>query len=274
MVATPVFARQSRPCSCIPSGGVAPTDIFRPAAGRILARAQHGALFRGGRRRRQRGTADDRQHGDRKAHMQLRARGKSECHDRCLLGLLRTPKSGTQGWVAPDRAKVQALRRYRGRLVSAFSHAECGLPLRAQKVLTWGELNLLAREVRLARLLREISACFTDPDFSAQKLARQKSVTDLYVQDLLHECGSSFSERVLELRLQRARVMVEDCRYDRLRIGEIANASGFNRSLISTAISGGASAQRRPSFAAGGCPDQTVGRRLMRDRAGALLPAG
>lgn len=84
------------------------------------------------------------------------------------------------------------------------------------------------RAARQHEIIREISTRFTDPDFSAQKLARQMNVTDRYVQDLLHECGSSFSERVLELRLQRARAMVEDCRYDRLRIGEIANASGFN----------------------------------------------
>ena len=84
------------------------------------------------------------------------------------------------------------------------------------------------RAARQHEIIREIANRFTDPDFSAQKLARQMSVTDRYVQDLLHECGASFSERVLELRLQRARAMVEDCHYDRLRIGEIANASGFN----------------------------------------------
>jgi transcriptional regulator GlxA family with amidase domain len=53
-------------------------------------------------------------------------------------------------------------------------------------------------------------------------------VTDRYIQDLLHDSGSSFTQRVLELRLQRARAMLADSRHDRLKIGEIASASGFN----------------------------------------------
>ena len=59
------------------------------------------------------------------------------------------------------------------------------------------------RAARQHEIIREISTRFTDPDFSAQKLARQMNVTDRYVQDLLHECGSSFSERasaVVDLR--------------------------------------------------------------------------
>ena len=87
------------------------------------------------------------------------------------------------------------------------------------------------RGLRAARqhdIVREIRARFADPEFSAQQIAVRMGVTDRYVQDLLHEAGSSFSQRVLELRLQRARAMLQDCRYDRLNISEIANASGFN----------------------------------------------
>jgi AraC-like DNA-binding protein len=84
------------------------------------------------------------------------------------------------------------------------------------------------RAARQHEIIREIRARFTDPEISAHEIARQMGVTDRYVQDLLYECGSSFSERVLELRLQRARAMLEDVQYDRLNIAEIANASGFN----------------------------------------------
>ncbi len=81
---------------------------------------------------------------------------------------------------------------------------------------------------RQHEIIREIRARFADPDFSAQQLAVRMGVTDRYVQDLLHESGSSFSQRVLELRLQCARAMLQDCRYDLLDINEVANASGFN----------------------------------------------
>ena len=84
------------------------------------------------------------------------------------------------------------------------------------------------RAARQHEIVREIRARFADPEFSAQQIAVRMGVTDRYVQDLLHECGPSFSQRVLELRLQRARSMLEDCRYDRLNISEVAIASGFN----------------------------------------------
>jgi AraC-like DNA-binding protein len=84
------------------------------------------------------------------------------------------------------------------------------------------------RAARRHEIVREIRARFADPEFSAQKLAGRMGVTDRYVQDLLHESGPTFSQRVLELRLQRARTMLEDRRYDRLKVSEIANASGFN----------------------------------------------
>jgi AraC-like DNA-binding protein len=84
------------------------------------------------------------------------------------------------------------------------------------------------RAARRHEIVKEIRARFADPEFSAQKLAEHVGVTDRYVQDLLHESGPTFSQRVLELRLQHARTMLEDCRNDRLKVGEIANASGFN----------------------------------------------
>ena len=87
------------------------------------------------------------------------------------------------------------------------------------------------RGLRAARqhdIIREIRARFADPEFSAQHVASRMGVTDRYVQDLLHELGPTFSQRVLELRLQRARAMLENHRNDRLAVGEIAYASGFS----------------------------------------------
>lgn len=49
-----------------------------------------------------------------------------------------------------------------------------------------------------------------------------------YVQDLLHDTGVSFVERVAELRLQKARRMLRDHACDAMTIADIAYACGFN----------------------------------------------
>jgi AraC-like DNA-binding protein len=84
------------------------------------------------------------------------------------------------------------------------------------------------RGARLREVITEIRKRYADPDFSPQIVARRLAVTERYIQDLLQETGTSFTQRVLELRLQRARSMLVDQRYDQLKIGEIASASGFN----------------------------------------------
>lgn len=84
------------------------------------------------------------------------------------------------------------------------------------------------RAARLREVVAEIRAGFADPAFSAQHLARKLGVSARYIQDLLQETGSAFTARVLELRLQRARAMLTDPRHDRMKVGEIAAACGFN----------------------------------------------
>jgi AraC-like DNA-binding protein len=84
------------------------------------------------------------------------------------------------------------------------------------------------RAARLQDILSDIRAGFTNPGFSPYDIACRLGVTPRYVQTLLHEAGSTFTERVLEFRLQRARSMLSDPRCDRMKIGEIAEACGFN----------------------------------------------
>jgi AraC-like DNA-binding protein len=84
------------------------------------------------------------------------------------------------------------------------------------------------RAARLQDILSDIRAGFTNPGYSAHDIARRLGVTPRYVQTLLQETGSSFSGRVLELRLLRVRSMLSDLRCDRMKIGEIAEACGFN----------------------------------------------
>ena len=84
------------------------------------------------------------------------------------------------------------------------------------------------RAARCADILREIASCFADPAFSIKVVAARTGVSASYVQQLLRETGLSLSERVLELRMQKARRMLADRRNDHLKVSEIAFACGFN----------------------------------------------
>jgi AraC-like DNA-binding protein len=84
------------------------------------------------------------------------------------------------------------------------------------------------RAARLQEILCEIRRGFADPAFAPAVVAGKLRCSENYVQKLLHETGGTFSERVLELRLQKARGMLAAPRHDGLRIIEVAFASGFN----------------------------------------------
>lgn len=84
------------------------------------------------------------------------------------------------------------------------------------------------RSARLQQLIAEIQSGFTDPAFSPRAVAHKLGVTPRYLQKLLHDTGASFTERVLELRLQRARVMLTNRQHDDLKVSDIAGQCGFN----------------------------------------------
>jgi AraC-like DNA-binding protein len=84
------------------------------------------------------------------------------------------------------------------------------------------------RAARLVDIIAEIKANFADPSFSPRTIASKFGLTPRYIQELLSETGTSFTDRVLELRLQKARTMLADPRHDRVRVSEIAYACGFN----------------------------------------------
>ena len=84
------------------------------------------------------------------------------------------------------------------------------------------------RAARVQAILAEIRAGFADPAFSARDVARRLGLKPHYVQNLLGETGQSFSERVLELRLQKVRAMLANPRYDNMKVSDIAYASGFS----------------------------------------------
>src|SRR5262249_24963000 len=81
------------------------------------------------------------------------------------------------------------------------------------------------RAVRLRAVLAEIQANFADSGFSSASVGLRLGVSTRYVQDLLHDTDASFTERVLELKLQKARAMLGSARGR--RIVDIAHACGF-----------------------------------------------
>jgi AraC-like DNA-binding protein len=64
------------------------------------------------------------------------------------------------------------------------------------------------RAARLQTVLAEIKVHFAEPGFSPGAVARRLGVSPRYVQDVLHDTGVSFTERVMELKLQKARAML------------------------------------------------------------------
>jgi AraC-like DNA-binding protein len=83
------------------------------------------------------------------------------------------------------------------------------------------------RAARAQSIVAEIRRGFTDPEFSPAKVARKLGLSPRYVHDLLHETGVLFSERVMELRLEQARALLEGANGD-LKVTGVAYSCGFN----------------------------------------------
>jgi AraC-like DNA-binding protein len=83
------------------------------------------------------------------------------------------------------------------------------------------------RAARLAAILRLISRSATDPQLNATAAAARLGVTPRYVQMILEVTGRSFSEHVLEQRLERAFIVLRDPQQRGRKIAAIAFACGF-----------------------------------------------
>ncbi|WP_156373923.1 AraC family transcriptional regulator [Rhizobium sp. Leaf386] len=84
------------------------------------------------------------------------------------------------------------------------------------------------RAARLQAVTKYIRSNYRNPALSASSIGLRTGLSARYVQDLLASTGDSLSERILELRLQDARAMLMDTRYQEKRIGDIALEVGFN----------------------------------------------
>ncbi len=70
------------------------------------------------------------------------------------------------------------------------------------------------KSARLDAVLRAIESNYANPDFSVSEVAAQLKLSVRYVQDILHETGTGFAERVLELRLQEACELLSRAPYE------------------------------------------------------------
>ncbi|SDT49419.1 AraC family transcriptional regulator [Bradyrhizobium canariense] len=82
------------------------------------------------------------------------------------------------------------------------------------------------RSVRRKTVLMILEKRFTEPDFSAQKLAAAAGLSERYVNELLYEAGASFTARLTELRLRKAAGLL--ARAGEHRISDVAFDCGFN----------------------------------------------
>lgn len=137
---------------------------------------------------------------------------------------------------------VQLLRGYLD-LVLAAEHV-ADPPLAAHIATTLTDLAALAlgagrdaaelaqlrgrRAARVALVVAAIRAGFADPGCSPGTVAASLGLSPRSLQDLLHNTGRTFTERVLELRLQKARAMLTDPGHQHQRVSEIAYAVGFD----------------------------------------------
>lgn len=150
---------------------------------------------------------------------------------------------GRQGALVPsDNEALTLLRNYLAMLESTdlpvgsvlFDHVSetivdlFGLATGAKG----GEAELVGtrglRAGRLQAVLRQIKSNYRNPALSAPVVGLQLGLSGRYVQDLLASTGGSFSERILELRLQDAKTMLTDARHQDKRIGDIAMEVGFS----------------------------------------------
>lgn len=81
---------------------------------------------------------------------------------------------------------------------------------------------------RREAVLAEIAGSYLDRALSVEIIAAKLGLSRRYVFALLRESGSSFSDRVLELRLQAAFAMLRDPERATLRVSEVAYAAAFN----------------------------------------------
>jgi AraC-like DNA-binding protein len=81
---------------------------------------------------------------------------------------------------------------------------------------------------RLASAIHYITSHCSNTDLSVAKVARTLHISPRYLQRLLQSSGKSFTERVTELRLEKAFMLLSSPCGEKVRISEIALQCGFS----------------------------------------------
>src|SRR5262249_21541972 len=81
---------------------------------------------------------------------------------------------------------------------------------------------------RHSAALDHIAAHFQDPELKLEVVARRQGISPRYLQHLMTSSGTSFTERVNELRLQRAFALLIEPHGSARRISDIALEVGFS----------------------------------------------
>lgn len=94
----------------------------------------------------------------------------------------------------------------------------------AKEAIAVGSLRVARRQA----VLDAIAAGFATPGFSPEAVAHAVGISERYVRQLLEEIGTTFTDLLLEHRLERARQSLADPAQRQRRITDIAYDAGFS----------------------------------------------
>ncbi|MGV3634767.1 MAG: helix-turn-helix domain-containing protein [Pseudorhodoplanes sp.] len=80
----------------------------------------------------------------------------------------------------------------------------------------------------LGRLTRTIAEQSTDPTLDPASVAAEHGISKRYLHLVMAQGGTSFGAALIKARLERGKVLLEDRRFDRVSIADIAWRSGFS----------------------------------------------
>jgi AraC-like DNA-binding protein len=79
----------------------------------------------------------------------------------------------------------------------------------------------------LRRIKSAIADMFCDPELDAVAVAAALGISPRYLHKVLAREGTTYSRELIRLRLDRARAMLSDRRFDQLSVAEIGHRCGF-----------------------------------------------
>lgn len=83
------------------------------------------------------------------------------------------------------------------------------------------------RAARLKAIKADIAANIGNPDLSIDWLARRQGIGESYIRALFYDTGTSFTDHLLNTRLDYVRRLLSDARFDNRNIASLALEVGF-----------------------------------------------